>query len=116
MHLIDPNRPGAVAIRLVDAKGMLASMQGLLGQAGLPPATGLLLHTKQVHTVGMRFAIDTVYLARTGEVLRVATMAPGRIGPLILKAKWILELAAGEAERLGVTPGTTLRPPDAAMG
>ncbi len=88
---------------------MLAGMQGLLGQAGLPPATGLLLKTKEVHTIGMRFAIDTVYLARDGRVLRVDTMPPGRIGPVMLKTRWILELAAGEAQRLGITPGTSLQ-------
>lgn len=88
---------------------MLAGMQGLLGQPGLPPATGLLLKVKQVHTIGMRFAIDTVYLAKDGRVLRVNTMVPGKLGPLVLKTRWILELAAGEAQRLSITPGTTLQ-------
>jgi uncharacterized membrane protein (UPF0127 family) len=110
MELIDPDRPGAPPVRLIEARGMLAGLQGLLGQAGLPPATGLLLKTREVHTIGMRFAIDTVYLARDGRVLRVATMPPGRIGPVVLKARWILELAAGEAHRLGIVPGSSLRP------
>lgn len=88
---------------------MLAGMQGLLGQPGLPPATGLLLKAKEVHTFGMRFTIDTVYLAKDGRVLRVDTMRPGKIGPVILKARWVLELAAGEAQRLGIAPGTTLQ-------
>ena len=109
MHLVDPTRPGAPPVRLMEAKGMLAGMQGLLGQPGLPPATGLLLRTKEVHTIGMRFAIDTVYLAKDGTVLRVDTMVPGRIGPVMLKARWILELAAGEAQRLGIAPGTSLQ-------
>ncbi|HLI56300.1 MAG TPA: DUF192 domain-containing protein [Actinomycetota bacterium] len=109
MHLIDPNRPGSRPVQLLEARGMLAGMQGLLGQSGLPPATGLLLKTKEVHTIGMRFAIDTVYLAKDGRVLRVDTMPPGRIGPVMLKARWILELAAGEAQRLGIAPGTTLQ-------
>jgi uncharacterized membrane protein (UPF0127 family) len=110
MELIDPDRPGAAPVRLIEARGMLAGVQGLLGQGRLPPATGLLLKTKEVHTVGMRFAIDTVYLARDGRVLRVATMPPGRIGPLVLKARWVLELAAGEAQRLGIVPGSSLQP------
>lgn len=116
MELIDPNRPGAVSIRLLEAKGMLASMQGLLGVTGLPPATGLLLKAKEVHTIGMRFAIDTIYLTRSGEVIRVGTMPPGKVGPVVLRAKWILEMAAGEAARLGIAPGTTLRPPAGTPG
>lgn len=114
MQLVDAQRPGGngssspVAIELIELKGMLANAQGLLGQAGLPPGHGVLLRTKQVHTFGMRFAIDAVYLSRAGLVLRVATMRPGRIGPLVLRARWILEMSAGEAQRLGVHPGMTL--------
>ncbi|HEU5002906.1 MAG TPA: DUF192 domain-containing protein [Actinomycetota bacterium] len=108
MPLIDPERPDTVVIRLIEARG-LSSLQGLLGQRGLPPATGMLLRAKEVHTVGMHFTIDVVYLSARNLVIRVATMAPGRIGPLVLKAKWILELAEGEAARLGIVAGTTLQ-------
>lgn len=106
MELVDSQ--GTVSIALIEAKGMLGTMQGLLGQPGLPPATGLLLRTNMVHTFGMRFAIDAVYLSSKGAVVRVATMRPGRIGPIVLRARYILELQAGEASRLGVEPGMTL--------
>lgn len=106
MQLVDPE--GTIRIALIEAKGVLGTMQGLLGQQGLPPGTGLLLRTNMVHTFGMRFAIDTVYLSSKGSVLRVATMPPGRIGPIVLRARHILELQAGEAARLGLAPGTTL--------
>jgi uncharacterized membrane protein (UPF0127 family) len=106
MELIDPQR--RIVIQLIEAQGFLGKVQGLLGQAGLPPGYGVLLRTKEVHTLGMRFAIDAVYLSRTGTVLRVDTLPPGRIGPVILRARWILEIAAGEAARLGIAPGTTL--------
>ena len=106
MQLIDPQRP--VSVRLLEARGILGKIQGLLGQADLPPGHGVLLRTKEVHTLGMRFAIDAVYLSRRGVVLRVDTMPPGRIGPVVLRARWILEMRAGEAARLGIAPGTTL--------
>jgi uncharacterized protein len=106
MQLVDPQ--GTIRIELVEAKGLLATVQGLLGQRGLAAGTGLLLRTNMVHTIGMRFPIDTVYLSSKGSVIRVATMAPGRLGPIVLKARYILELPAGEASRLGLGPGTTL--------
>ena len=106
MQLVDPQR--TVSVRLVEARGLLAKVQGLLGRPELPPGYGVLLRAKEVHTLGMRFAIDVVYLSRTGSVLRVDTMGPGRIGPLMLRARWILEMRAGEAARLGIAPGTTL--------
>lgn len=106
MQLVDPDRP--IAVTLIEVKGLLATMQGLLGQSDLRPGYGVLLRAKEVHTLGMRFAIDTVYLSRKGEVLRVATMAPGKIGPVMLRARHILEMRAGEAARLGIVPGGTL--------
>ena len=106
MQLVDADR--TISIALIEAKGLLGNLQGLLGQSGLPPGTGLLLRTSMVHTIGMRFAIDTVYLSSKGSVIRVATMPPGRLGPVVLRARYILELQAGEASRLGLAPGTTL--------
>lgn len=106
LQLIDPQRP--VSVHLLETRGLLGKIQGLLGQADLPPGYGVLLRAKEVHTLGMRFAIDAVYLSRTGLVLRVETMPPGRIGPVVLRARWILEMRAGEADRLGIAPGTTL--------
>jgi uncharacterized membrane protein (UPF0127 family) len=106
MELVDPE--GTISIALIEAKGLLANLQGLLGQRGLPPGTGLLLRTSMVHTIGMRFAIDTVYLSSKGSVIRVSTMPPGRVGPVVLRARYILELRAGEASRLGLVPGITL--------
>ena len=106
MQLVDPS--GRIAIQLIEAKGVLASMQGLLGATDLAPGYGLLLRAKEVHTMGMRFAIDTIYLDRHGAVLRVATMPPGKIGPVVLRARHILEMRAGEAERLGIRPGGSL--------
>ncbi|MGZ8743634.1 MAG: hypothetical protein ACXWXO_12015 [Nocardioides sp.] len=42
----------------------------------------------------MRFAIDGAYVDRTGHVLAVRTIRPGRMGPL-LRYRSILEAEAG---------------------
>lgn len=109
MRLIDPARP-QLAIEAVDATGFWATFRGLLGWRGLEPGRGMLLRGKQVHTIGMSFTIDAVYLSGGGRVLRVETLVPGRIGPWLWSAKWVLELSEGEAERLGIVPEAALRP------
>jgi uncharacterized protein len=49
----------------------LARLVGLAGLRALPPATALLLpRTRSVHTLGMRFALDLVWLDRDGRVVR----------------------------------------------
>lgn len=108
MRLID-SRSGAVVIEGTEARGFAARVRGLLGRDPLEEGRGLWLAAKQVHTVGMRFAIDAVYLDAAGSVLRVKTLAPGRLGPLVPKARWVLEIGAGEASRLGIAPGDRFR-------
>lgn len=110
--IIDAARPGA-SIEVIAPRGPLARMRGLLGADRLEAGRGLLLRAKQVHTIGMHFAIDAVYLSKECSVLRVETLEPGRIGPFVLTARWVLELAAGEARRLGLRPGARFQFGDA---
>ena len=83
--------------------------KGLLGRDGLEG--GLWLEPcRQVHTLRMRFAIDVAYVDRAGRVLAVRTMRPGRMGPLLLRSRSILEAEAGAFARWGLTVGSTVRP------
>jgi uncharacterized membrane protein (UPF0127 family) len=38
----------------------------------------------------------------------VETLPPGKIGPFVPRARWVLETNAGEAARLGIAPGQRL--------
>jgi uncharacterized protein len=84
-------------------------LKGLLGRARLEHGEGMLLRpAPAVHTCFMRFPIDAVFLDRE---LRVLDVTPGlrpwrwarRAG-----ARAVLELGAGEADRLAVRPGERL--------
>src|SRR5215213_7321992 len=59
----------------------LARLLGLAGLRTLSPATGLLLPgTRSVHTCGMRFALDLVWLDDQGRVVRIdQAVAPWRV-------------------------------------
>ncbi|MCA1839208.1 MAG: DUF192 domain-containing protein [Actinobacteria bacterium] len=83
-------------------------MRGLLGSAPLGPNQALMLKTKQIHTIGMNHAIDVVYLDRRLKVLRIDEVAPGKVGPLLLRARWVLELTKGQASVLGIALGSRL--------
>lgn len=50
----------------------LARLLGLAGLRALPPATALLLpRTRSIHTLGMRFALDLLWLDDEGRVVRI---------------------------------------------
>ena len=62
------------------AAGPFARLRGLAGLDDLPGEHGLLLpRTRSVHTLGMRFPLDLVWLARDGSVVEVEEgVAPRR--------------------------------------
>lgn len=86
--------------RITAARNPLARARGLLGRRGLPDRHGLWLGTRSVHTVGMRFALDLVWVDGDGVVVRVdADVGPGRVRTC-LAARGVIEVAAGGAAAL----------------
>lgn len=107
MLMTDPDNP-RICIEIWEPIGLFGRARGLLGYAAIGPGRGFVLRAKQVHTVGMAFPIDVVHISRKGEVIRVQTMQPGRIGRFVIRARWVLEMDAGEAARLGIRVGGIL--------
>lgn len=70
---------------------------GLMGRAGLPPGSGLVLDPgNAIHTSFMRFPLDVVFLDRGGRVLRtIERMPPWRVSPIVRGARYVLELPPG---------------------
>ena len=91
------------------ARSPWARLKGLLGDTALPSGCGLLFERcSAVHTLGMRRAIDVVFLGAGGRVLKLHRgLGAGRIA-YCSKAQGVLELAAGDAWRLGLWTGCTV--------
>lgn len=100
---------GARALDVQVAATALARMRGLLGRPPLGPGQGMLIRPcNMVHTVGMGYAIDVVFLRRDGLVLKVASALAPRRASGHWRAHCVLELAAGEAARHAIAPGLVL--------
>lgn len=98
---------GARIAEVEEARSLAERSRGLLGRDGI--ATGLVLRpASSVHTLGMRFAIDVVYVNKAGLVLAVTTMKPQRMGLPRLRCAWILETEAGRCAEWEVRPGRRL--------
>lgn len=95
-----------VADRATIANTSALRRQGLLRHDQLGPGEGLwIVPCEGVHTFGMRFPIDVVFLSKDKRVLKVRReMGRARIS-LCLRAHSVLELAAGAAR---VEPGDQL--------
>ncbi len=99
-----------IAERLHLAHTRWTRLKGLLGTRSLEPGDGLWLKPcNQVHMIGMRYAIDVVFLDDDRRVVRtIADLAPGRISPKVKLATSVLELPAGTGARLGLSEGTQI--------
>jgi len=92
------------------ALSLRARLRGLLGHPPLQDGQGLwLAPCNWIHTLGMGFPIDVLYLGQEGQVLHAASeMRPNRIGPPIWRADSVVELPAGAIEHTGTRAGDWL--------
>jgi len=82
---------------------------GLLGrEAGSMTGALVLRPCRQVHTLGMRFAIDVAFCDREGVVLRTVTVPPWRVTRVVWRSGFVVEAAAGSFERWQLRAGDTV--------
>ncbi len=94
-------RRQCLANRVTLANTWWTRLRGLIGHKSLASGMGLwIVPCRGVHTLGMSFAIDAVYLNRDGVVVHVETnLRPWRLGAVRLITASVLELAAGTVSR-----------------
>lgn len=86
---------------IAEASTHRARGRGLLGRTGLGDHEGLWLPVRSVHTVGMRFALDLVWLDRDGRVLRLdGRVGRGRVRTCPRARGGVVEVAAGSGHAL----------------
>ncbi|MFA9272987.1 DUF192 domain-containing protein [Svornostia abyssi] len=90
--------PGGLVLHVAD--GPLSRLRGLARLDELPEERGLLLtRTKSVHTLGMRFALDVVWLDRRGAVVRVDHDVQPRKHAACAGARSVVEVRSGSGDR-----------------
>lgn len=90
-------------------EGPFERARGLLARPSPTPGEALLLAPcSGVHTCAMSYPIDVLFLERGGRVLKVvADLVPWRFASCA-GAHTVVEMAAGEAKRLGIATGMHL--------
>lgn len=100
-----PALPVGVAVEVASTRA--TRRRGLLGRTRVDGVL-VLTRCRQVHTIGMRCAVDVAFVARDGTVLRMATLAPGRVSRLVWRSRFVLEGPAGAFSGWGITRGVRL--------
>ncbi len=82
---------------------------GLLKHTKLDPGEGLwIAPTEGVHTFGMKFPIDVIFLTKSKKILKIRSNMDRRRISLSLRAHSVLELPAGTVEQTGTVVGEIL--------
>ena len=104
------SRGRILAHRAEVADGWLRRAVGLIGRREFSAADGLVIEPcNGVHTFFMRLPIDVVHAASDGEVMRlIHALRPWRIGPIVRRSRWVLELPAGTLAGTGTRIGDRL--------
>ena len=100
---------GPSAVVAGHATGIWSRFWGLMGRRGMPQGIDGILFPgcSSIHTIGMRFPLDVVFL-REGTVTRVVSHVPP--WRMVFGGRGVdaLELEAGAAEVLGLAPGVSV--------
>ena len=82
---------------------------GLLKRTGLAPGEGLwIVPCPAVHTIGMKFPIDVVFLSRDKKVLKIRRVMKKWRMAMCLGARSVLELPAGRCDTMQTSVGDVL--------
>lgn len=96
-----------IPLRCITARSWWQRTRGLVGKPSWPPEQGFAIpDCRSIHTFGMRFAIDVLWINDQSIVVAISKQVKPwqlRFGPIGTKA--CIELASGEIDRLGITNG-----------
>jgi uncharacterized membrane protein (UPF0127 family) len=110
MRLLNARTGSIVATDVEVARTSAARRRGLLGRSGLPPGSALMLtRCNAIHTVGMRFPIDVVFVDSRGRARKIVPALPPWRMALSLGASSVIELAAGAVTADLLQEGDTVR-------
>ena len=93
-----PQRELPGGLRIAAARTRRARGRGLARMADMPADVGLeLFPCRSIHTFGMRFALDLLWLDREGGVVRVDLAVPPRRVRTCWAARGVIEVRSGSA-------------------
>ncbi len=110
VQVVNRTRDVLVASHAEMAEGVWTRFVGLMGRRGLEAGRGLVIYPNNgIHMFFMRFSLDVLHVSKDGTVLRIVHgIKPWRVGPIVSKCKYTVELPSGTAVQTGTAEGDKL--------
>jgi protein-S-isoprenylcysteine O-methyltransferase Ste14/uncharacterized membrane protein (UPF0127 family) len=110
MSIVNEKSKTALPHCVITADNFITRMIGLLGLSSMPVHTALHLKSSgTIHTIGMKFPIDVIFLDKYGKILKkLENIKPNRIYPAPSHTASVLEFAAGQIQHFQFEAGDPL--------
>jgi uncharacterized protein len=107
MRIVNLTRSTVLGTRVVLADSWWGRFRGYLGRREPQRGEGILLvPCNAVHTYGMAFELDVIFLGADGGVLHVIPkMGPWRRSPRVPGCRYVLEVPPGTIQQTGTSVG-----------
>ena len=107
VQLVNRTRGVIIAETVEIAASPWERMRGLIGRPSLPVGFALVIRPcRGVHSFGMSISIAVGHVDAGGRVVRILhDLKPWRLGPIVWKSAWVVELPAGTARRTDLHVG-----------
>lgn len=88
------------------ANNFILRLKGLLGTSRLPSGEALVIRPcNSIHTVGMKYAIDVLFLDKRDIIVKIINVMPAGRFSLCSGSSYVVELPAGTIESSGTVVG-----------
>jgi len=110
MRAINLTNNKELSHKVTIACNFLARMKGLLGRQGLEPGESLWIKPcNSIHTIGMKFPIDAVFLDSKNTVVKVKNeLAVNRVTGIYFRASSVIEFPAGTLQETNTQVGDSI--------
>lgn len=107
MKLVNKRNDVVIANDVILANTFVTRLKGLMFKKSFEENSAIMIcPCKIIHTFFMKFSIDVIFLSKDNRVLNITeNMFPGKISPLIMDSKTILELPAGKVKETELKKG-----------
>jgi len=110
MRAINVTTQQEISSNLLLADTIISRMKGLLGRDTMPADMALWIKPcKGVHTFGMKFSIDVIYLDKNNTVIALEkNLRPNKMTRVYLKAASVIELPENSIDLSKTAPGNKI--------
>ncbi len=107
MRIINVSKGKVIAERAEMADNFFSRLKGLIGKKSISDSEALVLRPcVAIHTLGMKFHIDVIFLGKDNTVVAIRKgLPPNRLAGFHFNAISAVELPSGTLERTGTTIG-----------